>query len=121
MVKKSDIIFLTGIFALGLVLFVFNTARETTADTVRVVSGGGDFGVYSLYEDREIIIGGGNELNVIVIEAGEVKMKEADCFNGDCLRQRPASKGGQSIVCLPNKVVVQIEGTKTDEPDSIAY
>lgn len=47
--------------------------------------------------------------NVIVIKDKEVYMKSANCKNGLCVRHKKISKAGESIVCLPNKVTVEIK------------
>lgn len=50
----------------------------------------------------------------ICVEGGQVYVKESDCPNGDCVRTGKISKKGQSIVCLPNKLAVRIEGGELD-------
>lgn len=70
--------------------------------------------------DNEIVIG---ETNTIVIERGQVFMKAAECPDQICVRHKPISKDGESIVCLPNRVVVEIKGgaaAKTEEADIVA-
>ena len=52
--------------------------------------------------------------NTVVIENGEVYMKEADCPDGVCKNMGRISKSGQSVICLPHKLVVMI----TDENES---
>ncbi|MDR1801701.1 MAG: NusG domain II-containing protein [Lachnospiraceae bacterium] len=62
-------------------------------------------GTYSLSEDQEIVINGGT--NVLKIEDGKAKMIEADCPDQLCVHQKEISAAHESIICLPNKVVVQ--------------
>jgi len=47
--------------------------------------------------------------NVLVIENGEASIKSATCPDKICVSHRKISKSGETIVCLPNKVVVEIE------------
>jgi hypothetical protein len=74
---------------------------------------------YSLNEDREIIIGsaeGGH--NKIVISNGYVHMEEADCPNQLCVKHKPISLDGESIVCLPNNVYVTVVSKNKKETDN---
>ena len=47
--------------------------------------------------------------NVIVIKDGEVYVSDATCKNQICVNSGKISKKGESIVCLPNKVIVEIK------------
>ncbi len=48
--------------------------------------------------------------NTLVIADGKACVTEATCPDGVCVRHRAIDKAGQSIICLPNKVVVQVIG-----------
>ncbi|MDO4552821.1 MAG: NusG domain II-containing protein [Bacillota bacterium] len=77
---------------------------------VRVTVGGETYGVYSLYEDREIIIEENDHYNKIFIKGGAVCMADSDCAGKQCQQQGKVSRINQPIVCLPNQVVVTVEG-----------
>lgn len=47
--------------------------------------------------------------NTVVIKDGEVYMESASCKNQICVNTGKISKKGESIVCLPNKVIVEIK------------
>lgn len=53
---------------------------------------------------------GDGRVNIICVENGEVYMKEANCRDGLCIRQGRMKNTAKTIVCLPNKVVVSLEG-----------
>ena len=59
----------------------------------------------SLYKDKTVALSG----NTVVIENGEVYMKDADCKNRVCVKQGIIVKTGESIVCLPNRVTAEIK------------
>ena len=121
MIKRSDLILITGILAASAVVFAVNTALLEPGATVKVVAGRDVYGIYELTEDRELRIEAGGDFNVIEVSGGTAKMKEASCANGDCLRQHAAGMAGQSIVCLPNKILITIEGYNENDIDSVAY
>ena len=63
-------------------------------------------------------------IGYIEVENGRVRMLEMSteiCPNKICSDTGWISKGYQSIVCLPNNIIVTIEGSKNDELDAITY
>ena len=46
-----------------------------------------------------------------VIEDGKAKMISADCPDQLCVHQSSIAKSKETIVCLPNKVVVEVQGS----------
>lgn len=59
--------------------------------------------------------------NVVLIENGGVKMVDADCQDKICVKEGFKSSVGQTIVCLPNKLVVEINGEDKSETDEVTY
>ncbi len=49
-----------------------------------------------------------DHFNKVVIKDGKVQMEDASCHNHVCIRQGKIKRNNQSIVCLPNRVVVRI-------------
>ena len=45
----------------------------------------------------------------VTIENGKADMISADCPDKLCVNQHAISSNGETIVCLPNKVVVEVE------------
>lgn len=124
--KKGDCFILLGvaITVLVLVMMIFKTeqgnqvyvtvAEKTTA--------------YSLFDDQTIFISNNEEQdptisacflkNTIVIENGEVRMEQATCPDQVCVRHKPISKNGEMIICLPNKVYVEVKSDMNSEIDN---
>lgn len=79
---------------------------------------------HALNEDTETVIHGKACDNRIVIKNGEVYVSEAGCPDKICVHHRPVSHKGESIVCLPNRLVIRIEGGAEDTakpvPEAIA-
>lgn len=121
---RNDIIFIAGLVlvsAIGLLyLFVFRQG----GNTVKVTVDGETYGIHSLSEDvsEDIITGKDNEhLNRFVIRDGKAYMEYASCPDGICVSHRPVFRDGESIVCLPNRVVITvITDGNTDSPDIVA-
>ena len=117
---RNDIIFIVALLLIAafgaLYLFVFRDG----GNTVKVTVDGKIYGVYSLNENitEDIHTGNGN-LNRLVIRNGKAYMETATCPDGICVSHKPIFRDGESIVCLPNKVVVTVTTTDTDSPDVV--
>ncbi len=117
---KNDLIFiavllfLAGIFALTLFLF------RSEGDRVTVTVDGKFFGEYSLSEDRTVEIKRDGGYNTLIIENGYARVEKASCPDGICSSHRPVKHDGESIICLPNKVVIRVHSSSDDQPDIIA-
>ena len=63
----------------------------------------------SLGTDTEVVIGGDYE-NVVTIKDGKAAITRSDCPGTDCVHSGWIHEAGRSIVCLPNRVELRIEG-----------
>jgi hypothetical protein len=59
--------------------------------------------------------------NVVEIENGGARMLDADCRDKICIKEGFKDKNGETIVCLPNKLVVEIKGEDKAETDEVSY
>lgn len=118
---KNDIIFIAVLVLISaLVGLGFYLFREG-GDTVRVTVDGELYGEFSLDEDRTVEITSHGGYNVLVIKDGEAHVDSASCPDGICVAHKPISRSGESIVCLPNKVVITaVEQNGEDTPDIIS-
>ena len=48
--------------------------------------------------------------NTILVEHGRIRVDHADCPDQICVNQGFISDGATPIVCLPNKLIIQIAG-----------
>ena len=120
---RNDIIFIAALLlVVSLVGAAFFLLREE-GDSVTVTVDHRVIGTYSLAEDRTVEIRtgeNGEEVNRLVIRNGEAFMEFATCPDGICAAHKPISREGESIVCLPHKVVVTVVTESGDGPDVIA-
>ena len=47
--------------------------------------------------------------NILRIRDGKAEITEASCPDKICVKHRPVHGQGESLVCLPNRLVVEIE------------
>lgn len=67
-----------------------------------------------------VIIGANGGTNLLKIEDGFADVTDASCPDKLCVHQKSVHYNGETIVCLPNKVVVEIISEIENEIDTIA-
>jgi len=63
----------------------------------------------------------GEFVNVVAVSGGVAVMRGSNCLDGHCLRQPGISFTGQTIVCLPNRLVVQVRAAGYAEYDILLH
>lgn len=116
MIKKADIALFFVILIFGLALSWFTLTMNTDGDKVVVTVDGEPYGIYSLFKEQTIEVKQETCTNYITIKDGHVSMESSTCKNQVCVNTGAISETKDSIVCLPNKVMVEIksEGGGTD-------
>lgn len=118
--KKNDYILAAAIFLFaGLLSVVLFLSGNERGNIITVTVDKKVYGTYSLEENQYIEIDTEFGRNVLCIENGRVYMTEADCPDGYCKKQGEISTEKESIVCLPHKLIVEIESA--DEPTEEDY
>ncbi len=109
MIKKADITLFFIILIIGLGISYFTLTGSQSGDKVKISADGSVYGIYDLNEDKEIKIAQNGHLNYIIIKDGCVSMASSDCKNQVCVHAGAISETKDSIACLPNKVLIEIE------------
>ena len=123
-VVRNDVIFIISLLLivslLGLGFFVF----RGEGDTVTVTVDGELFGTYLLSQNKTVELRtgeDGSQLNRLIISNGEAHVDYASCPDGICAAHKPISRRGESIVCLPHRVVITVRTAEnTAVPDIVA-
>ena len=134
-IRKADIILFVVLVAVGIAASAALSMSHADAGSeakVVIKSGGELFATYPLSKDTTLEVPApsgvkysdpkGRPLspddestqytyyNIVEIKDGEVSVTGASCKNQVCVRHGAISRAGESIVCLPNRLVVTIEG-----------
>lgn len=119
---KNDWILLCVLAVIGIGMWAYSTFIEKPAATKAVVTvDGKEYGTYNLSKDQTIEIKQKTTVtNVLVIADGEIFMQDATCPDKLCEKQGRKSRDKETIVCLPNKVVVTVVSDETTGIDSVA-
>ena len=105
--ERNDRILIVGIMVCAVLLglaFLLKGSRVGT--TVVVTVSGEEYGRYSLLKEQVVQIG---DTNTLIIHNHEADMLFAECPDQICVKHTPISDTDESIICLPNQVVVTIE------------
>lgn len=106
----NDII-LAGVFiTLAAVFFLVFKLNAEEGEYVNILVNGKVEYTLELNEDSEKEVNTEYGKNIVSVKNGEVLVREADCPDKICVEHRAISKTGESIICLPNKLVVEIAG-----------
>ena len=120
---RADLVLLLGLAAIGGVIALVLLLTGHTGATVRVKVGSELVKTFALQADTTYTIEGKDGgTNQLVIQGGEAWLEDASCPDLLCVNMGKISRNGQSIVCLPNQVVVDIvdEIAEDDGPDVVA-
>lgn len=123
MIRKGDVIIILllmlGSF-LPLGVFSYQQAHANRSSLQAVIQADGEtvkvFDLVDdgktesfLYQDEH-----GHE-NLVVRTGTSVKIQEANCRDQVCVRMRAISEPGETILCLPHRLLVEVQSTG-DEP-----
>ena len=104
----ADVILIASLLVLSLSVFLITLLSREEGAVAVVSVDGAVVAEYPLSRDGEYSLNGGT--NILAIKDGAAFMKDADCPDKICIHQKKKSKTGERIVCLPNRVMVEIEG-----------
>ena len=107
-----DLILVGILLATALVLFFVvrsnqEKATGTGAEAVVTVDGQ-EIGRYPLKKSGTFPLNGGS--NILVVENGEAWVSDANCPDKVCMGMGKISRNGEFIACLPNRLIVVVEG-----------
>jgi hypothetical protein len=121
---RNDIILIVILLAVALLIYIglrVFPGKSDGAAEVLVTVDGAEYGRYPLAEEiTENIELADGAYNILVIQNGKADMTEASCPDKICVNHRAISRQNESIICLPNKVVVTIENGEASELDAVA-
>lgn len=121
---RNDIILIVCLLLIAAIGMFYLFVLRERGNMVKVTVDGKHYGTYSLTKNitEDIYSDKNNEhLNRLVIRDGKAYIETATCPDGICVAHTPIFRNGESIVCLPQRVVITIiTNDNTDNPDIVA-
>lgn len=117
---RNDLILALALIALSLSMLaaVYLTRRVGGEAIVRV--DGEEVMRLPLSEEKTIVLGDEGDTNTLVISGGEAYISDADCPDKLCVRQGRVKYDGETIVCLPHRLVIEIDGGEKNPLDAVS-
>lgn len=108
-ITKRDILLIFCVIILGVVLLLPKSFARSEGERV-IVNCDGKETAYSLKNDGEYSIVSGGYHYVLRVENGTVSVAYSDCPDKVCVRSGRISHSGESVVCIPGRLVVTVSG-----------
>ena len=108
---KADILAIAMVAALAILVSIifWTSVGSEEGNMVMIYQEGKLIQELSLDHDTEFVIEGDYE-NVVTVKGGKAAITKSDCPGTDCVHSGWIHEAGRSIVCLPNRVELRIEG-----------
>lgn len=104
MSKKGDFIIAVAVLISAAAACAVFFVPQKSGGTVVITQNNRTVYKNSVYVNNTVEL----EDNTVLIKNGRVKMQSADCKNQICVEHKAISRRGESIICLPNKVIAEI-------------
>lgn len=121
--KRLDLILIIFYILAAVVVGIWSLSPDTGQKQVVISHQNELYGTYPLPspEEKIIVIDEDGHYNKIRIAGDGVAIVEANCPDQLCVKDGEKSKPGDILVCLPNQLLVEIEGVESDEIDFISH
>ena len=118
--KRADLVLIAALLLLALAMGAWLLlTREAGARAVVYVDGR-TTASYPLDQDATVRLDNPNgSYNVLVIRDGQADVTEAGCPDRICVMMHPLRYDGESIICLPNRTEIRIEGGEASGADAM--
>ncbi len=122
MLKKGDLLLVAVLLLLVAAGYFFASGRtNSSGGRIAVIKQGeeviGTIDLEKVKEAQRITVSG-DYTNVILVEKGRIRFETADCPDKVCVKTGWLTREGNIAVCLPNRVIVKIQG-ENDEIDAV--
>lgn len=120
--KKSDIILIALALIIAVAVFLTIRLGRTDGGYAVVIQDGSEIAAYPLNRDMSVDIASpdGEGFNRLVISGGYASVSSASCPDKVCINQGRIKYNGETIVCLPNKLVIMITSDEQPQTDIIS-
>lgn len=119
--KKFDLYILLAVLVVTAGLFFMFNARSTDDREVVISLKGQEYARVAM-DGKEHVFEIQTELgyNKVIVDEHGVHIEEADCPDHDCVTVGAISKVGQSVICAPHYLVIEIIGNSDSGIDGMA-
>ena len=105
---RNDILLILLVLAVAAALLIYRAVSRENGSSIEVTVDGVLLMTLPLDRDTSVVIGEGDHTNTLVIRGGEASVTAASCPDHVCVKRGAIRFDGETIVCLPNRLVVTV-------------
>ena len=118
---RGDLVLIAVLLLAGLLMILPLRLHRSAGSVAIVRVDGEEVARLPMNEEAEFPVEtDGIVTNVVSVDGGAVRVIEANCPDQLCVRKGAARYAGDGIVCLPNRVVVEVMGADELDLDAVA-
>lgn len=119
-IRVADIIVILVLVLLATLLIVFHNISSNDTEKATIQTDSKTY-VYNLSENKSFNIESNGITYLIEIKDGKIGVLDSSCPSGVCIHTGSISRNGESIICIPGKLIIKIvSGGDCDDSDWIA-
>ena len=124
-IKKMDIVIIAVLLILSFTphLIFFKTSQKSSKNNYAIIQVDGKIhkkiDLSNVKNNEKVNLNLPNGKNTLLIKNNSIQMKSANCNDALCVKQGNISKVGQTIICLPHKLIIEIKGDELDSKDDL--
>ena len=124
-IKKMDIVIIVLLLIISFTphLIFFKTSQKSSKNNYAIIKVDGKIhkkiDLSNVKNNEEVNLNLPNGKNTLLIKNNSIQMKSANCNDALCVKQGNISKVGQTIICLPHKLIIEIKGDELDSKDDL--
>ena len=108
--RKRDIILCIVLIAVGITCWLVMWFVLPAGNTADVYIDGKMVQTIDMTVDDVYEFSTDRGSNTVVVESGKIRVSDADCPDKVCVDMGLKSRRGETITCLPHKLVIEIQG-----------
>ena len=124
-IKKMDIVIIAVLILLSFTphLIFFKTSQKSSKNNYAIIKVDGKIhkkiDLSKVKKSEKVNLNLPNGKNTLLIKNNSIQMDSANCNDALCVKQGNISKVGQTIICLPHKLIIEIKGDELDSKDDL--
>lgn len=116
-IKRRDAILFLVLMILGAGSFILIKNNLKPGNEAEVYVDGSLVQTIDMARDDIYLFDTSYGTNTVVVEGGEIRVSEADCPDKICVNMGGVSRSGETITCLPHKLVIEVHNDKKNDYD----
>ena len=111
-ITKADCVLIGMLVVVAGAMLLIMCINRTPGMYADIMVDGTSVKTLSLENDTSFLVKQESGNNTIVIKDGTVRVENADCPDKICVKHKEIKNVGETIICLPHKMVVEIKQEK---------